>query len=58
MVVEKMTVDSLPQWIMIVGNFGFPIAITIYLLVRFEGKIDNLQGAILQLGEIIKDLRK
>lgn len=53
-----MTVDSLPQWIMIVGNFGFPIAITIYLLVRFEGKIDNLQGAILQLGEIIKDLRK
>ena len=53
-----MTVDTLPQWIMIVGNFGFPIAIATYLLVRFEGKIDNLQNAIMQLSEIIKDLRK
>ena len=30
----------------ILGNFGFPIAIAIYLLMRFEGKIDSLRNSI------------
>lgn len=30
----------------IIGNFGFPIAIAIYLLMRFEGKIDSLRNSI------------
>lgn len=50
-----MTAVDLPQWISILGNFGFPIAITIYLFVRFEKKIDKLELAITELGEIIKD---
>lgn len=50
-----MTVIELPQWIMILGNFGFPIAITIYLFIRFEKKIDNLENVIIQLSDVIKD---
>ncbi len=30
----------------VVGNFGFPIAIAVYLLMRFEGKIDALRSSI------------
>ncbi len=30
----------------IIGNFGFPIAIAVYLLMRFEGKIDSLRSSI------------
>lgn len=30
----------------ILGNFGFPITIAIYLLMRFEGKIDSLRNSI------------
>ncbi|WP_121616642.1 YvrJ family protein [Virgibacillus halodenitrificans] len=53
-----MTVVEMPQWIMILGNFGFPIAITIYLFIRFERKLEKLENVILQLGEIIKESRK
>lgn len=49
---------EMPQWIMILGNFGFPIAITIYLLIRFERKLEKLEQVIINLGEIIKDARK
>lgn len=34
------------ELVQIIGNFGFPVAITIYLLVRFEGKIDKLRESI------------
>ena len=53
-----MTTVDISQWINIMGNFGFPIAITIYLFVRFEKKIDKLEVAITELGEIIRDSRK
>ncbi|WP_074432819.1 YvrJ family protein [Neobacillus jeddahensis] len=53
-----MTTVDMSQWITILGNFGFPIAITIYLFGRFEKKIDKLEMAITELGEIIKDSRK
>lgn len=49
---------EMPQWIMILGNFGFPIAITIYLFIRFERKLEKLEQVIINLGEIIKDARK
>ncbi|MGE7692019.1 YvrJ family protein [Lysinibacillus sp. NPDC097214] len=45
-------------WIVIIGNFGFPIAITVYLFIRFEKKIANLELSINQLSEVIKDLRR
>ncbi|MEX3625339.1 YvrJ family protein [Viridibacillus arvi] len=46
------------EWIMIIGNFGFPIAITVYLFIRFEKKIENLEVSINHLSEVIKDLRR
>ncbi|MGE7692078.1 YvrJ family protein [Lysinibacillus sp. NPDC097214] len=52
-----MLTDS-SEWITIVGNFGFPIAITVYLFIRFERKIENLELSINQLSEVIRDLRR
>lgn len=46
------------EWIMIIGNFGFPIAITVYLFIRFEKKIENLESSINGLTDVIKHLRK
>jgi len=46
------------EWIMIIGNFGFPIAITVYLFLRFEKKIENLESSINQLAGVIKDIRR
>jgi hypothetical protein len=51
-----MTPESVPIWISLVGNFGFPIAITIYLFIRFERKIDKLETVIMELSEVIKSL--
>ncbi|MGM0940283.1 MAG: YvrJ family protein [Bacillota bacterium] len=53
-----MTFDSIPTWIALIANFGFPIAITIYLFVRFERKLDKLETVILQLSEVIKAINK
>ncbi len=52
-----MTMVELPQWISILGNFGFPISITIYLFIRFEKKLEKLESVISQLGDIIRDSR-
>ncbi len=38
-----------------IGNFGFPIVITGYLLLRFEKKIEHLNESILALAQVIKD---
>ncbi|NLA26605.1 MAG: YvrJ family protein [Firmicutes bacterium] len=38
----------------IVGNWGFPIAVSIYLLVRIEGKLDHLAESISALSEAIR----
>ncbi|NIK12747.1 YvrJ family protein [Alkalibacillus sp. S2W] len=38
----------------LIGNFGFPIAITIYLLIRLEKKITELTSAITKLRENVK----
>ena len=46
---------DVPVWTAIVGNFGFPIAITIYLFYRFEKKIKKLEVIIFELNEVIKD---
>jgi len=38
-----------------VGNVGFPIVVSIYLLVRVEKKLDELTKAINSLGRIISE---
>ncbi len=37
----------------IVGNFGFPIAVSAYLLVRIEGKLNELSTSITELAKAI-----
>lgn len=38
-----------------IGNFGFPIVVTSYLLLRFEKKIENLNASILELAKVISN---
>ncbi|HHT51323.1 MAG TPA: YvrJ family protein [Eubacteriaceae bacterium] len=40
-----------------IGNFGFPMVISIYLLVRFEGKISSLTQSIYQLAKVIESMK-
>ncbi|MBK0347333.1 YvrJ family protein [Aerococcaceae bacterium zg-ZJ1578] len=40
--------------ITIIGNFGFPIALVFYFLMRFEQKIDQLSRTIEILCDQIK----
>ncbi|MGX9134124.1 YvrJ family protein [Rummeliibacillus sp. JY-2-4R] len=44
-----MTPMEFPLWISILGNFGFPIAITFYLFLRFEKKFEKLEETIMNL---------
>ncbi len=37
----------------LIGNFGFPIVVTIYLLYRFENKIESLESALRDLAEVV-----
>ena len=40
----------------LVSNMGFPIAVSIYLLVRFEGKMDELTSSVKELSRAISKL--
>lgn len=37
-----------------IGNFGFPIAISVYLLVRLEQKMSELTKSIQELNQNIE----
>ncbi len=38
----------------LIGNWGFPIAVSIYLLVRIEGKLEHLAECISGLSDAIR----
>jgi len=40
-----------------VANFGFPIVISIYLLVRIEGKLNQLTESINELSKVIAGIK-
>jgi hypothetical protein len=40
---------GLELFVSTVGNFGFPLVLAIYLLLRFEKKIESLTDAIHEL---------
>lgn len=42
--------DSL---VSLISNVGFPIAVCAYLMLRFEGKLENLNKSIVNLTVII-----
>lgn len=37
----------------LIGNFGFPVAVSMYLLVRLEGKLETLTESIHSLSEAL-----
>jgi hypothetical protein len=41
------------DWLNLIGNMGFPIAVSAYLLIRLEAKLGQLSNAIAQLREAI-----
>jgi len=41
------------EWLGLIGNVGFPIAVAGYLLVRMEAKLDKLTEAISGLSTIV-----
>jgi hypothetical protein len=41
-----------------VANFGFPIIVSAYLLIRMETKMENLQKAIIDLSHTIKNINE
>lgn len=44
--------------ISLIGNVGFPIAVSIYLLVRIEGKLEGLTSSINNLSSTINTMEK
>ncbi|GAF11943.1 hypothetical protein JCM19046_651 [Bacillus sp. JCM 19046] len=40
---------NLNEWVFILGNFGFPVVVAGYLLIRFEKKIEVLTAVINEL---------
>lgn len=42
----------------VLANFGFPILITLFLLFRFEVRIEHLEKRIQEMSDIIKELRR
>ncbi|WP_082130021.1 YvrJ family protein [Aneurinibacillus tyrosinisolvens] len=49
---------EVPIWVNILANFGFPIVVAVYLLMRFENKISSLETSTQQLIEVIKNSRQ
>jgi hypothetical protein len=42
-------VGTIEEFLKAVANWGFPIVVSVYLLVRIETKLDNLETAIKDL---------
>ncbi len=40
-----------------IANLGFPIVISIYLLVRIEGKLNQLSQSIIELSNTIAGIK-
>ncbi|HBI02769.1 MAG TPA: YvrJ family protein [Paenibacillaceae bacterium] len=45
------------DWVTLVSNVGFPVAVTAYLLVRIEGKLEQLAGSISDLNRSIQEFK-
>ena len=45
--------ETMEEILNLVGNFGFPIAVSAYLLVRIERKLNELSTSIMELAKVI-----
>ena len=50
---ERMTIMELDQMLTAAANYGFPMLVSCYLLVRMENKIDQLSANIDALTRVI-----
>lgn len=50
--------DYMDEVVSLIGNVGFPIAVSIYLLIRIEGKLENLTTSINNLSVVINNAKK
>lgn len=41
------------ELVLIIGNFGFPVAVTSYLLIRLEKQIIHMTESMTKLSDII-----
>ncbi|MEI3599510.1 MULTISPECIES: YvrJ family protein [unclassified Oceanobacillus] len=48
-------IPSIESFLAVVGNWGFPLVLAVYLLIRFEKRIDLLTEAIATLKESINN---
>ncbi|WP_428910318.1 YvrJ family protein [Niallia sp. Krafla_26] len=46
-----MNITDISTWTSILGNFGFPVLVSLYLLLKFEAKIEKLTEVIEKLIE-------
>ena len=45
--------NRMDEMLKLVGNFGFPIVVSAYLLVRIEGKLAELTQSITELAKAV-----
>ena len=45
--------EGMEQLLTYTANYGFPMVICLYLLVRIEGKLEQLSGSINDLSKVI-----
>ncbi|MGG3641510.1 YvrJ family protein [Bacillus gobiensis] len=55
---DSVNLAFLETAISAIGNFGFPLVLAVYLLLRFEKKIEVLTEAISTLKEAINQREK
>ncbi|MBA9043238.1 hypothetical protein HNP21_006434 [Bacillus aryabhattai] len=53
-----MDIQSIPAFVQIIANYGFPAFISFYLLFRLEVKLEKITQATTELVSIIKDFQK
>jgi hypothetical protein len=46
------------EWVAFISNVGFPVTITLYLLVRIESRLEQLTGSIAQLTQSIHSIKE
>lgn len=51
-------IEDITMWTNVLNNFGFPILITLYLLIRFENILKKLSSEIEKLVDQVKQIKK
>jgi hypothetical protein len=54
---QKQRRNAMEDILTLIANFGFPIVVSAYLLVRIEGKLEKLTAAITDLAQVVGELK-